>query len=48
MRERDSSRPEHTDTEPSYPGKWLWFIGLWMGGVAAVGLVAWIIRSAIL
>jgi len=25
-----------------------WFIGLWLAGVAAIAVVAWMIRSAIL
>ena len=25
--------------------RWAWFILLWLGGVAAVGLIAFIIRS---
>lgn len=27
--------------------KWLWFVGLWLSGVAVLGLVALTIRSAI-
>ena len=26
-------------------GRWGWFILLWLGGVAAVGLIAFVIRS---
>lgn len=27
--------------------KWLWFVGLWLAGVAAVSLLAFIIRLTI-
>jgi hypothetical protein len=28
--------------------RWVWFVGLWLGGVAVVGIVAYAIRLAIL
>jgi hypothetical protein len=24
--------------------KWVWFVGLWAGGVLAVGLIGWLLR----
>jgi hypothetical protein len=26
------------------PRQWLWFVGLWAGGVLVVGSVGWLIR----
>jgi len=28
--------------------KLAWFVGLWLAGVATIGLVAWMIKSAIM
>ena len=33
---------------PPLPTRLLWFAGLWLAGVAAVGLLALLIRSALL
>jgi hypothetical protein len=27
--------------------KWVWFVGLWLASVVALGIVAWVIRLAI-
>ena len=34
-------------TEPRWPARLLWFIGLWLAGVASVALVAFLIRAVL-
>lgn len=34
-------------TDRSRFSRWLWFVGLWVGGVSALGIVAFVIRLAI-
>ena len=40
-----------TDRQPAEASlwkKWAWFVGLWVAGVATVGIVAYALRLAIL
>ena len=32
---------------PSFPKRLLWFVGLWLGGVAAIGIVGLVIKLAL-